>query len=52
MRLARIIQVLEGDNDVSSAAIKKLCADNDIRLDTIVAREEHKSIGNNLGFLD
>ena len=46
------IKGLEGDNEFSSAAIKKFCGDNDIRLDTIVAKEEHISNGNKLGIID
>jgi hypothetical protein len=37
---------LEGDNEFGSAAIKKFCEDNDIRLDTSVAKKEHLSNGN------
>ena len=44
-----LIRVLEGDNEFSSAPIKKFCEDNDIRLDTSVAKEEHISNGNKLG---
>jgi hypothetical protein len=43
---------LEGDNEFSSAAIENLCADNNIRLDTSVAKEEHTSNGNKLGIID
>ena len=46
------IKGLEGDNEFSSAAIKKFCGDNDIRLDTSVAKEEHISNGNKLGIID
>ena len=46
------ITALEGDNEFSSAAIKKFCEDNDIRLDTSVAKEEHISNGNKLGIID
>ncbi len=46
------IKGLEGDNELSSAAIKKFCGDNDIRLDTRVAKEEHISNGNKLGIID
>ena len=46
------IKALEGDNEFSSAAIKKFCNDNDIRLDTSVAKEEHISNGNKLGIID
>ena len=46
------IKGLEGDNEFSSAAIKKFCNDNDIRLDTSVAKEEHISNGNKLGIID
>ena len=46
------IKGLEGDNEFSSAAIKKFCEDNDIRLDTSVAKEEHISNGNKLGIID
>ena len=44
-----LIRGLEGDNEFSSAAIKTFCNDNDIRLDTSVAKEEHISNGNKLG---
>ncbi len=37
----RFIKGLEGDNEFSSAAVKKFCEDNNIRLDTSVAKEEH-----------
>ena len=47
-----VINGLTGDNEFSSAAIKKFCDDNDIRLDTSVAKEEHISNGNNLGIID
>ena len=47
-----LIKGLEGDNEFSSAAIKKFCNDNDIRLDTSVAKEEHISNGNKLGIID
>ena len=43
------INGLTGDNEFSSAAIKKICDDNNIRLDTSVAKEEHISNGNKLG---
>jgi hypothetical protein len=43
---------LTGDNEFSSAAIKKNCEDNNIRLDTSVAKEEHISNGNKLGIID
>ena len=46
------INGLEGDNEFSSAAIKKFCDDNNIRLDTSVAKEEHISNGNKLGIID
>ncbi len=46
------INGLTGDNEFSSAAIKKFCDDNDIRLDTNVAKEEHISNGNKLGITD
>ena len=46
------IKGLEGDNEFSSAAIKKFCEDNNIRLDTSVAKEEHISNGNKLGIID
>jgi hypothetical protein len=41
---------LEGDYEFSSAAIEKFCEDNNIRLDTSVAKEEH--ISNGLGIID
>jgi hypothetical protein len=44
-----LIRGLEGDNEFSSAPIKTFCDDNDIRLDTSVAKEEHISNGNKLG---
>ena len=47
-----LITGLEGDNEFSSAAVKKFCDDNDIRLDTSVAKEEHISNGNKLGIID
>jgi hypothetical protein len=47
-----LIRGLEGDNEFSSAAVKKFCDDNDIRLDTSVAKEEHISNGNKLGIID
>jgi hypothetical protein len=47
-----LIHGLEGDNEFSSTAIKKFCADNNIRLDTSVAKEEHISNGNKLGIID
>ena len=47
-----LIRGLEGDNEFSSAPIKKFCDDNDIRLDTSVAKEEHISNGNKLGIID
>ncbi len=47
-----LIKGLEGDNEFSSAAIKTFCDDNDIRLDTSVAKEEHISNGNKLGIID
>ena len=47
-----IINGIEGDNEFSSAPIKKFCDDNDIRLDTSVAKEEHISNGNKLGIID
>ncbi len=46
------INGLTGDNEFSSAAIRKFCDDNDIRLDTCVAKEEHISNGNELGIID
>jgi hypothetical protein len=47
-----LIRGLEGDNEFSSAAVKTFCDDNDIRLDTSVAKEEHISNGNKLGIID
>jgi hypothetical protein len=47
-----LIRGLEGDNEFSSAPIRKFCEDNDIRLDTSVAKEEHISNGNKLGIID
>ena len=46
------IHGLEGDNEFGSAAVKKFCSDNNIRLDTSVAKEEHISGGNKLGIID
>ena len=46
------INGLTGDNEFSSAAIRKFCDDNNIRLDTSVAKEEHISNGNKLGIID
>ena len=46
------IHGLEGDNDFGSAAIKKFCNDNNIRLDTSVSKLEHISKGNKLGIID
>ena len=46
------INGLTGDNEFSTAAIRKFCEDNDIRLDTSVAKEEHISNGNKLGIID
>ena len=43
---------MEGDNEFSSAPIRKFCEDNDIRLDTSVSKEEHISNGNKLGIID
>jgi hypothetical protein len=42
---------LKGDNEVSSAAINN-CDDNNIRLYTSVAKEEHISNGNELVIID
>ena len=47
-----LIRGLEGDNEFSSAPIRKFCEDNDIRLYTSVAKEEHISNGNKLGIID
>ncbi len=47
-----VIRVSEGDNEFSNAAINFFCDDNDIRLDTSVAKEEHISNGNKLGIID
>jgi hypothetical protein len=46
------IHGLEGDNEFRSAAIKKFCNDNNIRLDTSVSKLEHISNGNKLGIID
>ena len=46
------INGLEGDNEFSSGPIKNFCEENDIRLDTSVAKEEHISNGNKLGIID
>ncbi len=47
-----LISGLEGDNEFSSAPIRKNCNDNDIRLDTSVAKIEQISNGNKLGIID
>ncbi len=47
-----LIRGLEGDNEFSISPIRKFCEDNDIRLDTSVAKEEHISNGNKLGIID
>ena len=47
-----LINGLRGDNEISSATIRKFCKDNDIRLYTSVAKEEHISNGNKLGSID
>jgi hypothetical protein len=47
-----LIRGLEGDYEFSSSPIRKFCEDNDIRLDTSVAKEEHISNGNKLGNID
>ena len=46
------INGLEGDNEFSSGPIKNFCEENNIRLDTSVAKEEHISNGNKLGIID
>ena len=46
------INGLTGDNEFSSAAIRKFCEDNNIKLDTSVAKEEHISNGNKLGIIE
>ena len=46
------IHGLEGDNEFGSAAVKKFCTDNNIRLDTSVSKLEHISGGNKLGIID
>ena len=46
------INGLEGDNEFSSGPIKTFCEENNIRLDTSVAKEEHISNGNKLGIID
>ena len=38
--------------DFGSAAVKKFCSNNNIRLDTSVAKQEHISGGNKLGIID
>jgi hypothetical protein len=43
---------LEGDNEFSSAPIRKFGEDNDIRSDTSVSKEDHLSKGNKLGIID
>ncbi len=47
-----LIRGLEGDDGFSRAPIRKFCEDNDIRLDTSVAKEEHISNGNKIGIID
>ncbi len=47
-----LIRGLVGDNDFSSSPIRKFYEDNDIILDTSVAKEEHISNGNKLGIID
>ncbi len=47
-----LIRGLEGDNEFSSAPSRTFCEDNDIRLDTSVAKEEHISNGYKLGIID
>ena len=46
------INGLEGDNEFSSGPIKKFCEENEIRLDTSQAKEEHISNENKLGIID
>ncbi len=47
------VRGLEGDNEFSSSpSIRKFCEDNDIRLDTSVAKEEHTGNGNKVGIID
>jgi hypothetical protein len=41
----RLIRGFGGNNEFSSDPIRKSCKENDIRLDTRVAREEHISTG-------
>jgi hypothetical protein len=42
----------EGDDEFSSAPIRTFCEDNEIRLDTSVAKEEHISNGKKIGIID
>jgi len=46
------INGIVGDNEFSSAPIKKFCEENNIRLDTSISKEEHISDGNKLGIID
>ncbi len=46
------INGLTADNEFSSAPIKKFWDDNNIRLDTSVAKEEHINNGKKLGIID
>jgi hypothetical protein len=46
------VRGLEGDNEFFSTAIKKFYEDDNIRLDTSVAKEEYISNGNKLGIMD
>jgi hypothetical protein len=47
-----LMRGLDSENKFSSAPIRKFCEDNDIRLDTSVAKEELISNGNKLGIID
>ncbi len=47
-----INNVLQRDKEYSSTPNIKNCEDNDIRLDTSVAKEEHISNGNKIGIID
>ncbi len=41
-----------GDNEFPSAAIKRFFGENNIWLDSTVAKEEHLPNGNKLGIID
>jgi hypothetical protein len=47
-----LIRGLEGNIEFLSVTIRNFCNDNDIRLDTSVAKEEYVANGNKLGIID